>query len=560
MGIQALFKKPSNLYIASIIMIGLALFITHFSFNIVVPHWSIILLSIFAVALLNIYLIYIPPRDNSLCLDATIYLSTLFFYGLETTLFILLLSIVPNYFTHKGTEWWKHLFNFSLYVSLYTIAYYIYKTLGGEIGALSLEYAHAYIVSTAIYFVVNIAVIASYFAIANSVKVTTMVKNLSDGSVTHYFATLILSIILLILIDPFPIFGLAVFTIIVVIVSIAFKNYYKMFEQVKKDKTYREQILNSLPVGIITSDDTVNEFFLNVTAKEVLKINEKEVIGQLRSDEQFWKIIRSREFCKNQKVLYKSQVLLFSQSELKNKNEQLIGRIIHFIDITEIEEMQRKIQQTEKLALLGEMSAGAAHEIRNPLTVISGFIKLMKQSFTKEQNEKYQLALLLKELDRINSIVDDMLLIARPTTQHLIKMSIIDIINEIPKLFNNNSRLKVTINLDDTKLFLDPKQMKQVLYNLARNSMEAMGGTGELSVYSVKKEKEYQLFIKDTGIGMPDETKKLVFNPFFTSKETGTGLGLTIVQRIVDNHGGTIEVYDTSEKGTTILITLPLPS
>ncbi|MED4015955.1 two-component system sensor histidine kinase NtrB [Sutcliffiella cohnii] len=560
MVIQNLFKKPINLYIASIITIGLALFTKHFSFNISFPHWGIILLSILAIAILNIYLIYIPPRHNSLCLDATIYLSTLFFYGLETTLFLLLLSIVPNYFIHKGTEWWKHLLNFSLYVILNTVAFYIFITIGGEIGAFSLEYAYAYIVSLAFYFFVNIAVVASFFAIANSVKVTTIVKNISDGSLIHFFATLILSIILIILIDSYPMFGLIIFTIIVVIVAIAFKNYYNMYEQVKKDKTYREQILNSLPVGVITSDDTLNEFFLNFTAKEVLKINEKEVIGQLGTNEPFWKIIHSREFCKNEKVLYKNRALLVSQSELKNKSEQLIGRIIHFIDITEIEEMQRKIQQTEKLALLGEMSAGAAHEIRNPLTVISGFITLMKQSFSKEENEKYQLALLLKELERINSIVDDMLLIARPSTQHLIKMSILDIINEIPQLYIKNSRLKITINLDDTQLFLDPKQMKQVLYNLARNSIEAMGGSGELSVYSVKKEKEYQLFIKDSGTGMDEETKKLIFNPFFTSKETGTGLGLTIVQRIIDNHGGTIEVYDTSEKGTTILITLPLPS
>ncbi|MED4015954.1 sensor histidine kinase [Sutcliffiella cohnii] len=137
-------------------------------------------------------------------------------------------------------------------------------------------------------------------------------------------------------------------------------------------------------------------------------------------------------------------------------------------------------------------------------------------------------------------------------------MSIKEILNELPKNLLLNDSMHVTVQLDDTKLLVDPQQMKQVLYNLIRNSVEAMDGLGRLSIYSVKKEQTYEIYIKDSGTGMDEATEKAVFNPFFTSKETGTGLGLTIVQRIIDDHHGKIEVFETSKNGTTFLITLPL--
>src|SRR5690606_33427204 len=143
----------------------------------------------------------------------------------------------------------------------------------------------------------------------------------------------------------------------------------------------------------------------------------------------------------------------------------------------------------------------------------------------KENNERYQLPLLLKELERINTIVEDMLTVARPASPQLMRMSIKEILNELPKNLLLNDSMHVAIQLDDTKLLVDPKQMKQVLYNLIRNSVEAMDGLGRLSIYSVKKEQTYEIYIKDSGTGMDEATVKTVFNPFFTSKETGTGLG-----------------------------------
>ncbi|AST93720.1 hypothetical protein BC6307_21840 [Sutcliffiella cohnii] len=565
MGNLSSLRKSHNLFATFIIIIGVLLFLMHFSFSMPLTNGFQLGLLVIAIILLNIFMIYLPPKDNRLCLDTTVYLSVMYLYGIEITLQILLISTILYYIVQHstnwitdGTEWWKHIVNFGMYNWIIIGAYYAFIYTGGEIGLFGLNYAHAYIISTAVYYIVNIFIVTSYFAMANDTNMFSIAKSIAEDSFFHYLATLILSYILLILMGTHPIFGLLIFMIINVLVSIAFKNYFNMYEQAKKDKTYREQILDSLPVGIITSDDTLNEFFLNSTAKELLQIEEKDVKPHLYKDQEFWKVIYSRDLCHNKNVKHNDRLFLLSQSELKNKKEQLIGRIIHFIDMTEIEEMQRKINQTEKLALLGEMSAGAAHEIRNPLTVISGFLTLMKQSFTKENNERYQLPLLLKELERINTIVEDMLTVARPASPQLMRMSIKEILNELPKNLLLNDSMHVAIQLDDTKLLVDPKQMKQVLYNLIRNSVEAMDGLGRLSIYSVKKEQTYEIYIKDSGTGMDEATVKTVFNPFFTSKETGTGLGLTIVQRIIDDHHGKIEVFETSENGTTFLITLPL--
>jgi len=251
--------------------------------------------------------------------------------------------------------------------------------------------------------------------------------------------------------------------------------------------------------------------------------------------------------------------LLVSQSVLHDEDNNIIGRIFYFIDITVTEEMEKRMNQSEKLAALGELAAGAAHEIRNPLAVLHGFFSLMKQSFTKEELEKYQVPLLLKEFDRINAIIEDMLLMARPGAPKLQETTfktIFDQIPTFPDMTENEPELKVL--LDDTKVMVDLKQMKQVIYNLYRNSREAIKGNGVITISSQKFNGKYQLFFKDNGTGIQDEVKSSLFHPFHTSKETGTGLGLTIVQRIIENHKGSIEVYETSSKGTTFLITLPL--
>jgi PAS domain S-box-containing protein len=280
-----------------------------------------------------------------------------------------------------------------------------------------------------------------------------------------------------------------IFTFIILFVSITFRKYFFLYEEMTKDKIYREQILNSLPVGIITVDNDSTNFSLNTAASSILEMDGEEVKEMVSVKERdpinasFWRILASQKICQNIKVPYvkegKEHYLLVSQSELLDQERALIGRIFHFIDITSTAELEKRIHQSEKLAVLGELAAGAAHEIRNPLTVIHGFVSLMKQSFTEKDKNKYQIPLLLKEFDRINTIVEEMLLIAKPGAPVLKSVFLEDIVKEIPYTPAVLEGISMNIELERVPLMVDEKQMKQVFYNLIRNGSEAFQAARE---------------------------------------------------------------------------------
>jgi two-component system sensor histidine kinase AtoS len=342
------------------------------------------------------------------------------------------------------------------------------------------------------------------------------------------------------------------------------------FETIMDDKVYREQILNSLPVGIATSDEIRGEIALNDAARKLLPCDEVKIKsyidhpeGQVNTD--FWHAFASKEIFQNVKLPYQTEkdlrYLLVSQTQLINWENKIIGKIFYFVDITETEQLEKKMQQTEKLAVVGELAAGAAHEIRNPLAVIDGFLSLMNQALAEEQKERFHIPLLLKELARINSIIEEMLMLTKPSAPNMKPTSFNEIIDDILPLIEHtagNEQVEFDIQLDANTLFMDSEQMKQVLHNLIRNSIEAMDGKGKISVYSLVKDDICEIYILDNGPGVPEGILKEMFDPFLTSKDSGTGLGLTIARRILDNHEGKLELVSSNEQGTCFLIALPL--
>lgn len=339
------------------------------------------------------------------------------------------------------------------------------------------------------------------------------------------------------------------------------------FETITAGKVYREQILNSLPVGIITSDDKTGLFSLNTFAKHLLNTQEDNIQylaeANFNKNKAFWHILRSKRICQNEKIPFSttetSYQLLVSQVELFNDQEEGIGRIFYFIDFTQVNELEQRIRQSEKLAIVGEMAAGAAHEIRNPLAVIQGFLALMEHSFSDEEKEQYYIPLVLKELDRINAIIKNMLLMSKPEAPILKQVKMEDLIRDILPLIGQSSEknIEFILELDPHPLHVDPNQLKQIFHNLIRNSMEAVEKKGRISIKSTVENGWYRIDLQDTGTGIPGEMQKTLFDPFSTSKEGGTGLGLPLVQRMVESHGGTIELTSTSESGTTFCMKLP---
>lgn len=562
-------KSRTNIYLLSLSLLAGILLTLDFTIPTLttLEDWILVVLLSSAILLLNHYVIFLPPNGNGLSMDSAIYLATIFVFGVEYTLMLLFINSIATLIQRRTMELWKHLFNFSIFSITIIVSYSIYIRTGGELGELSLFHLHSYVLALISYLSLNVLFIAFYFWFNSSDRSFTIIRNILKESVSNYVIILASALILVILLVNHPIFSIILFTFVIILISNALREYHLLYEEVSVDKTFREQIMNSIPVGIATYDFRTHKYTLNTTAKQILEIESdqlKDVISKKKGNKEFWNLFLSKNNINNKKLHYNTDTqhyqLLLSQADLLDQYDTAVGKIFSFIDITEIEELEKRIYQSEKLAILGEISAKAAHEIRNPLTVIYGFLTIMKQSFTDAQQRQYQIPLMLNEFERINTIIDEMLSIAKPKKPVLVESYLEGIVEDVLSLHKQTSsqEIQFDVELHHVPLLLDKRQITQVLYNLIRNSSEAIGNAGTISIYSKVNDNRYELFIKDNGSGIPLELQKTIFEPFLTSKDSGTGLGLTIVQRIIDNHGGTIELFESSQRGTTFLICLPL--
>ena len=237
-----------------------------------------------------------------------------------------------------------------------------------------------------------------------------------------------------------------------------------------------------------------------------------------------------------------------------------------------IKEQQTKIQQAERLAAVGELAAGLAHEVKNPLAGIKVSIEVLKSELNLEQEDKEIFLRIINEINRIEALLKNMLNYARPSKPQPEPVSIHEIVDNILKISeyslkspSDTSRLTKDINFvkdyaaDFPKIYADPGQLQQVFLNLILNGMDAIAGKGTITIKTSKEQDDtVQIQISDTGKGIAPELLGSVFNPFFTTKSKGNGLGLAICKRLIEQHGGAISVFNNPEGGgTTFIITLP---
>lgn len=236
------------------------------------------------------------------------------------------------------------------------------------------------------------------------------------------------------------------------------------------------------------------------------------------------------------------------------------------LQIKKNEELYEKTKHMEKLALAGEIAAGIAHEIRNPLTVVQGYVQLFsqdKETLSPEQQQIY--SLILEELHRTNAIIADFLRFSRPDVPNISTVNINSIIDSALSLFlGEASRQNIDLSFQPDPqcpdLCLDKEQFMQVFLNLFANAIQAMPDGGTLSVKTVfdARQEMVLVHVSDSGKGIPREMQEKVFTPFFTTREKGTGLGLSITQNIIKAHGGNIELESKEGRGTTFTISLPV--
>lgn len=232
----------------------------------------------------------------------------------------------------------------------------------------------------------------------------------------------------------------------------------------------------------------------------------------------------------------------------------------------QMQEERRKIQEKDNLAAIGQMAAGIAHEVRNPLTTIRGFVQLLgryNEVAEKDVLKRY-VHMIDSEIDRMNDLLNDILLYAKPKKPKLIKTNINRIIEEVKLLMEEhcdkkNIIMKMNMLKDIPDVKCDPKQIKQVILNITLNSIDAMEKCENKNIiWRTDYKNDYVIIeIKDNGCGMSQEQIKKIFNPFYTTKENGTGLGLSICKSIVEGHNGKLLVYSNVYNGTSFVITLP---
>ncbi|MEW5763173.1 MAG: two-component system sensor histidine kinase AtoS [Bacillota bacterium] len=250
--------------------------------------------------------------------------------------------------------------------------------------------------------------------------------------------------------------------------------------------------------------------------------------------------------------------LLVSTAKLADEKGELMGAVLCCRDITERLKLQEEIRRQERLAALGRVVAGVAHEIRNPLTSMSCYLQLWQRN----GNSSPALQTMQRELTRLDTLVEQLLDFAKPYEARPVPYDINFVIEKVLHFFTEVEQVNSTIQLDLAPdlppAWIDPEQIERVLMNVLYNAFQAMPGGGLLEVATALGENGEAIVVRvrDTGVGIAQEHMKHLFQPFFSTKEKGTGLGLALAREIVEAHGGHIEVTSAVGKGTTVTIFL----
>lgn len=311
---------------------------------------------------------------------------------------------------------------------------------------------------------------------------------------------------------------------------------------------------------MLTPKDNIS--IINEDAELILNINEpiqqNSTTIELPMDSLPWKIVVEQKDINIQKILYKNALLLFIFL--------VCFHLLYFVIILYMHkkqaEQENKENELQKLELVGNMAASSAHEIRNPLTGIKGLVQLLGEKHTEKEDQFY-FSIIQKEIARINEIVSQFLILGKPTEQKKQPIDIKTIVTELKPLIVSEANLfNVECHFEIAKkkllVYCNADQMKQVILNITKNALEAMENGGTLTIKLKELNNCVSITVYDTGIGIPEKELKKLFEPFYTSKNSGTGLGLVVCRRIIQSFDGEIYLSSVENKGTKVDIILPI--
>ncbi|MGD8212760.1 MAG: ATP-binding protein, partial [Desulfobacterales bacterium] len=360
------------------------------------------------------------------------------------------------------------------------------------------------------------------------------------------------------------------------------QNYYLIDRTLEQTQDFTRQIVTSMANGLLSIDREAKVTTYNPSAIQLLDLGTnklEETNFRTIIDFQDTGINETLESCRtvmDVEITHRRRngeriPLSISATPILGDDDVCSGAVIVLRDLREIKQLENKVKRAEKMAAIGELAAGVAHEIRNPLSSIRGFSKYLQHFLKNNPQEQEYTKTMISEVDRVNSVVTNLLTFARPMDVVRTVTNVEELIKKAVSLTKQDATSKnvgitvavpVAVQTPGNDFLLDENQMLQVLLNLLLNAIQAVGSHGQIEIgCSIDTENDkLEIWIEDDGIGVPGEKMSKIFEPFFTTREKGTGLGLSIVHKIVENHGGEIMLQSpplSKNRGCRFTIIIP---
>jgi len=338
-----------------------------------------------------------------------------------------------------------------------------------------------------------------------------------------------------------------------------------------REKGFLEKVFEALQDGVILMDAKGEVTYVNRAACTFLGFDSKQIVGQRLADNMHGldlrSVVRGGVLSRDLEVSYpENRYLNFYVTAIDDDED--VGFVMLIRDITESRKLTEEKIESERITALTLLAAGVAHELGNPLNSLTIHLQLLERMLRRPKPKDptkllEHLAIAQGELKRLDSIIRDFLSAIRPSQPQLTRSSLGDLVEESVRFLEpelKQAKVNVHLELRDglPPLLLDVNQMKQALQNVIRNGVQAMPQGGRMDISATHSDFEVRLSVRDSGKGISAESMSKVFQPFFTTRKTGTGLGLLIVRRIVREHGGELEIESKEGEGTEVTLCFPL--
>jgi two-component system sensor histidine kinase HydH len=364
--------------------------------------------------------------------------------------------------------------------------------------------------------------------------------------------------------------GFAGFTLLFMV-----QSYRSTRASLSRIKAFSDNVVENLPIGLLALDHQGKVAAFNNSAESILKLSARQVIGEEAGRILPVELLEEINNSKNQDGIIEKEIecktiegkivpLEIGASSLKDENNLFIGNILLFKDLTEVRALRKEVARSQRLASVGRLAAGVAHEIRNPLSSIKGFATYFKERYPDKPEDQQTASIMIQEVDRLNRVVGQLLEFARPISVKPRRISLQALLKDSLKLIEDRAAEKdISIHTQNDvqvdEVWGDPDRINQILLNLYLNAIDAMESGGELKVglSSEGNGRQFIISVSDTGCGISAQNLSQIFDPYFTTKSSGTGLGLAIAHNAIEAMGGRIKVKSDPGKGTTFMITIP---